>query len=583
MPIDLFPGELVVDNFAGGGGASQGIVDAIGRPVDIAINHDPEAIAMHKINHPETTHVCGSVWDVKPKALCGGRPVGLAWFSPDCTFFSKSRGGKPFRDRKSARGRRGLAWVAVRWAKEVRPRIICIENVEEFKDWGPLDDTGRPCPKRRGLSFKRWLGSLRNAGYEVEWRELRACDYGAPTIRKRLFIVARCDGERIQWPAPSHGPRGRRPYRTAAECIDWSLPCPSIFERKKPLAEKTLARIARGIRRFVLDTADPFIVPVSHGRTNDARPYSMHEPVKTVTGAHRGELALVAPSFVRTDMHKSNASCAYPPDEPLRTVTTGGGHAVVAAALAKYHGGAGANGVRSQPVDEPLRTVDTANRFALLGATLIQTGYGERPGQAPRVPHLEKPLGTVVGDQKHALVSAFLAKHYGGHESSDGGTAASEPVSTVTTRDHHALVAAHMVKLKGTCRDGQDVREPAPTVCAGGTHLAEVRAFLTRFNNNGDGQGAQLPLGTITSKDRFGLAYVRGVAYEIADIGMRMLAPRELFRAQSFEDHYVIDFEIGGKPITKEAQVRMCGNSVPPRVARAIVSANAGYAADVAA
>jgi DNA (cytosine-5)-methyltransferase 1 len=428
--------DLVVDNFAGGGGASTGIELALGRSPDIAVNHDPEAIAMHAVNHPRTRHFCESIWDIDPRMVCGRRKVGLAWFSPDCTFHSKARGAKPFRDRNRARRRRGLAWVVVRWAEAVRPRVIMLENVEEFEHWGPLGEDGLPCPERRGGTFQRWVARLRNLGYVVEWRQLRACDFGAPTTRNRLFVIARCDGESTAWPEPTHG-SGRLPYRTAAECIDWSIPCPSIFDRERPLADKTLARIARGLRRYVIDAAEPFIVP-----------------------------GPIAP-------------------------------------------------------------------------TLVQTGYGERPGQVPRALDLHQPLGTVVaGGAKHALVSAFLAKHYGGHEGSGSSLAA--PIDTVTARDHHSLVRAFLLKYYG----------------------AEQDPRLTD------------PLHTITTRHRFGLVAVRGERYVIADIGMRMLAPRELFRAQGFADSYQIDVGPHGEALTKTAQVRMCGNSVCPPLARALVTAN---------
>lgn len=463
--------ELIVDSFAGGGGASLGIEWALGRSPDIAVNHDPEAIAMHAANHPTTRHLCGDVWDVDPKAVCGGKSVALAWFSPNCTHFSKAKGGKP-RDAKI----RSLAWVVVRWAKTVRPRVICLENVEEFADWGPLDSEGQPNPEKRGFTFRRWLGALRKAGYVVETRELRACDYGAPTTRKRLFVIARCDGQPIVWPNPSHGPGCTLPWATAADCIDWSLPCPSIFTRKKPLAEKTLHRIARGIRKFVLESGDPFIVPVTHH--GDSRVHSAREPFRTITGAPRGELAYVAP-------------------------------------------------------------------------TLIQTGYGEREGQAPRSLDLGQPLGTVVaGGAKHALVSAFIAKHFGGNGTP--GSSLQIPLGTITTQDHNALVTAAL---------GQD-RRP------------EVRAFLTKFYGTSTGQSAQLPLGTVTTKDRFGLVTVAGQDYEIVDIGMRMLGSRELFRAQGFPDTYLIEPLIDGGPLSKTAQIRMVGNSVAPHVAAAVVAAN---------
>lgn len=476
--------ELVVDLFAGGGGASTGIEQAIGRPVDIAVNHDPEAVALHQANHPQTLHLVSDVFEVDPLEVTEGRPVALLWASPDCTFHSKARGGKPFRDRKGANKRRALAGVVVRWARAVRPRMIALENVEEFQDWGPLDSSGKPCPRRRGDSFRRWVAQLRNAGYQVDWRELRGCDYGAPTIRKRLYLIARCDGLPIIWPQPTHGApdslpvrrRKLRAWRTAAECIDWSLPCPSIFERKRPLAEATCRRIAAGIMRYVVNAPDPFIVPITHTKAGD-RAHSINEPMRTITTAKGGEFTLVAP-------------------------------------------------------------------------TLIQTGYGEREGQAPRAPGLDKPLGTVVaGGQKHALVAAFLAKHFTGVVGSD----LRQPIGTITAVDHHSLVTAEL----------------------GTDHRAEVRAFIAAYYGaDRDGQSVRDPMRTVPTRDRFGLVMVEGQQYEIADIGLRMLQPRELYRAQGFPDGYIIDRGPDGKPLPKTAQVRMCGNSVVPPVARAIVAAN---------
>lgn len=436
MLLRLHTDDLVVDNFAGGGGASLGIEMALGRSPDIAVNHDPEAVALHAENHPATRHLCESVWDVDPEEVTDGRRVALAWFSPDCTHFSKAKGGKP-RSKKI----RGLAWVVIRWAKAVRPRVIILENVEEFKTWGPLLDDGQPCPQRRGATFRRWICDLEACGYQAEVRELRACDYGAPTTRKRLFVIARSDGAPIVWPQATHSPET---YRTASECIEWSVPCPSIFERKKPLAENTLRRIARGVQRFAIDAEHPFIAP----------------------GA------------------------------------------------------------------------------ATISPTLIQTGYGERPGQTPRVPGLHKPLGTVVaGGVKHALVAAFLAKHYGGNYAG-AGVALDSPFHTVTAVDHHALVSA----------------------------------FLTKYYGAGTGQVLADPMHTVTAKHRFGLVTVRGHRYSIADIGMRMLIPRELFRAQGFPDSYRIEIGLGGNPLTKTAQVRMAGNSVCPPIASALVAANVTHA-----
>lgn len=500
--------ELAIDLFAGGGGASTGIEQALGRPVDIAINHDPEAVALHQANHPQTVHYVSDVFEVDPATVTEGRPVGLLWASPDCTFHSKARGGKLFRDRKQANKRRALAGVVIRWAKAMRPRLICLENVEEFQHWGPLDASGQPCPKRRGSSFRRWVAQLVNLGYSVEWRELRACDYGAPTIRKRLFLVARCDGQPIVWPTPTHAApdslpvRQKKvlPWRTAAECIDWSVPAHSIFGRTRPLAEATCRRIAKGIVRYVIEAAQPFIVPMTH--VGGDRVHSVAEPMRTITSAHRGELALAAP-------------------------------------------------------------------------TLVEVGYGERPGQAPRAPGLDKPLGTVVGARKHALVAAFLAKHYGGVVGQDLG----QSIGTVTTVDHHSLVAATLV-VNTTGHGGGAVQEPLHTVTTGGHH-ALVTAFLDTYYGTDQNPQLRAPLPTATTHDRFSLVKVHGQPYAIADIGLRMLTPRELYRAQGFPDSYLIDRGADGRTITKTAQVRMCGNSVCPPVARAIVAANYAEAAAV--
>lgn len=553
--------ELVIDLFAGGGGASTGIEQALGRFVDVAVNHDPEAVSLHQANHPQTRHFVSDVFEVDPLAVTDGQPVGLLWASPDCKHFSKAKGGKPV-----SKKIRGLAWVVVKWAKLVRPRVICLENVEEFQTWGPLADDGRPCPDRKGLTFRRWKAQLENLGYRVEHRELRACDYGAPTIRKRLFLVARCDGAPIVWPAPTHGP-GLKPYRTAAECIDWSLPCPSIFERERPLAEATMRRIAHGIKRYVIDSAKPFIVPVTH--PGDSRVNSIDEPMRTITGANRGEKALITPYMARI-------------------------------------GQTGGKGKYANSATEPLTTITSKAEHLLVSPTLIQTGYGERPGQAPRVPGLDKPLGTAVDGQKHALVAAFLAKHYGGVV----GSKLDEAIGTVTATDHHSLVSAqlvgcggrsgqsrprdasepaqtitakgdtcvvtsHLAKLRGTSNSA-GTAEPLGTVSAQGQHHAEVRALLLKYY--GTDQDPQLgePLHTVTTKDRFGLVTVAGELYAIADIGMRMLQPRELYRAQGFPDSYQIDRGADGRVLSKAAQVRMCGNSVCPPLARAIVAANYG-------
>lgn len=538
--------ELIVDQFAGGGGASLGIEMALGRSPDIAINHDPEAVALHQANHPTTQHHCESVWNVDPRVVTQGRPVGLMWLSPDCKHFSKAKGGKPVEKKI-----RGLAWIAVKWAKLVAPRVIILENVEEFQTWGPLTANDMPCPERRGLTFKRWVGSLRNLGYAVEWRELRACDYGAPTIRKRLFLVARRDGLPIVWPRQTHAQKpaqGLRAWRTAADCIDWTIPCPSIFERDRPLAENTLRRIAAGVKRYVIEAAEPFIVPITHH--GDARANSVREPLRAITAAKRGEHALVVPSLI---------DAAHGEVSPSGVRRRGRGH---------------------HDIKRPLGTIAASGNQALVGATLIQTGYGERQGQAPRVPGLDKPLGTLVSGQKHGLVSAFLAQHNTEQVGFNAGRRADQPVSTITASgSHQQVVASHLVKLRGTCKDGQRTDAPAPTITGGGWHVGEVRAFLVKYySEGGQWQSPGEPMHTVPTKDRMGLVTVAGEEYAIADIGMRMLQPRELYRAQGFPEDYRIDISYGGKPLTKIAQVRMCGNSVSPPVAAAIVAANFQFA-----
>lgn len=425
--------EMIVDAFAGGGGASTGIRAALGREVDVAINHSAAAIAMHERNHPHAIHFQEDVFEVDPREVCGDRPVRLMWLSPDCTHFSRAKGSKP-RSKKT----RALAWLAVRWAHEVRPAVMIVENVPEFRTWGPLDSDGFPVESKAGKTFALWVAKLRKLGYQVEWRELVAADYGAPTTRKRLFVIARRDGLPIVWPEPTHGRTASlfvKPWRTAAECIDWSIPCPSIFARKRPLADATLARIAAGLKKFVIDAAKPFVVPITH-TTSGTRVHSIDEPLRTITTAKGGEMALVSP-------------------------------------------------------------------------TLIQTGYGEREGQAPRALDLHAPLGTVVSSQKHAVVAAFLVKYYGG--------------------------------------SGRPETQHQPVTD---------------------------PLHTVTATARFGLVMVEGVPHEIVDIGMRMLEPHELFAAQGFPTDYRLDVELEGKQVTKTALIELCGNSVCPPVAEALVRAN---------
>lgn len=457
---------LIIDSFAGGGGASTGIEMALGRPVDIAINHDPEAIAMHKVNHPCTKHYCEDVWQVDPREAVKGQHVDLMWLSPDCKHFSKAKGAKPVNKKI-----RGLAWVAVRWAKAVRPDVIILENVEEFRTWGPLDANGIPDKKQKGKTFNLFIKALESEGYEIDYRELIASDYGAPTSRKRFFMIARCDGNPIVWPEPTHGDPDsllvcsglQKPWKCAADIIDWNIPCPSIFERKKPLVDATLRRIARGLQKFVVENPHPFIMQCYGGRYDGAGK-DINDPLPTITAVDHN--ALVMPFLVQYHSYGDEA--------------------------------------RGQDLKRPLLTLDASNRYALIA------------------PYMMHYYGTSVG---------------------------------------------------------ATVKEPVGTITAIGQHIAQVQAFLIKYYGQGIGQTINTPLDTITARDRFGLVTVQGEPYQIIDIGMRMLTPRELFNAQGFPQDYIIDRDIDGKPQTKKNQVARVGNSVVPQIAAALVRANVHEAA----
>ncbi|MEM1153090.1 MAG: DNA cytosine methyltransferase [Pseudomonadota bacterium] len=551
-----FGDELVVDNFAGGGGASLGIEMGIGRPVDIAINHDPEAIAMHKVNHPQTKHYCESVWDVDPREATKGRPVGLAWFSPDCKHFSKAKGSKPVN-----KNIRGLAWVVIRWAATVRPRVIMLENVEEFQTWGPLVDD-QPCPERKGETFKQWKNQLRDLGYVVEHRELRACDYGAPTIRKRFFLIARCDGQPIRWPEPTHG-QDLQPYLAAKDIIDFNIPCPSIFARKRPLAENTMRRIAKGMERYVLDHPNPFIVKVNHGY--DAfRGQSIDDPLQTITG--KNGYGLVTPFLAGVGGRMSQS----PPrsvEKPYHTITAKADTVLVSPFFVQRYGERKGQEPRTRSPEEPLQTIVPTSNGGVLIAPWIVKHFGGMVGTEAENPF---PTITARGTQNQLAV-AHLVRHFGKSVGSD----ARDPVGTITAGGggKTAITTSHLLKLRNNCY-GADQRDPLPTITAGGLHIGEVRAFLLKYYGTAVGQDCRDPLHSVTSKARFGLVQLYGEDYVIADIGMRMLTPRELYRAQSFRDTYQIDLEYEGRPLTKTSQVRMCGNSVPPVMAEALVQAN---------
>lgn len=534
LPIDIPSGGpgIIVDLFAGGGGASEGIRMALGRDPDLAINHDPEAVATHRENHPGTRHLIEDVWSVDPSWATQGRPVDLLWASPDCTHHSKAKGAAPNRDDK----RRSLACVITeKWIPATWPETIIMENVEEFKSWGPVDHCGRVIDAARGDTFRWFVRRLRRYGYRVEHRELRACDYGAPTIRKRLFLIAKRGNAKIVWPEPTHGPGRHEPYRTAADCIDWSLPCPSIFDRKRPLADATLRRIAKGIMRYVVDSARPFIVNVANSKTTGRGP-----------------------------------NC-WDDGQPIRTITTSPGFALVAPILEAHYGTKGGKDLRAHSASEPVRTVSTENRFGLVTAFLAKH-YGGVVGHG-----VEQPLGAVTTVDHHSVVAASLVRQFG----HSVGQPADTPVGTITAGGggKTLLSAASLVKLRGSCRDGQPLDVPAPTITAGGTHAALVHAFLVKYYGADQDPRLESPLHTVTTRHRFGLVTVQveGEPYYIADIGLRMLQPRELFRAQGFPDSYVID-HAGGKPLTKTAQVRMCGNSVCPPIAAALVRVNVNAA-----
>lgn len=522
--------ELIVDNFAGGGGASTGIELATGRPVDIAINHDPDAIAMHKANHPYTTHYCESVWDVDPKKVCRGRKVGLAWFSPDCKHFSKAKGGKPV-----DKNIRGLAWIVLKWAGTVRPRVIILENVEEFQTWGPVRK-GKPVKSRAGETFRKWKEQLESLGYCIEHRELVAADYGAPTIRKRFFLIARCDGKPIVFPEKTHAPVGseevkegrKKPWRSAAEVIDWSLPCPSIFDTSaeikekygiravRPLAENTIKRIIRGLDKFVLNTSVPFLVMVNH--TGESRGKEITDPVQTVTA--KNGYGLVSPVL-----------------EPYSIWTVSKAEqCLLMPSLVQYHTEQSEK-ARGQKVTEPLMTLDASNRYGVSAAYLTKYYGNERGGISAA-----DPLHTVTAKDREAVTAAFLSKFY----KTGVGQDTSEPLHTITTSPGHFGLT--IVKLE---RENTELG-----------HWNEIRELLNRY--------ADYKIGY----DEILLISIKNQKYFISDIGLRMLTPKELYAANGFPADYIIDKDCDGKTYGKTKQVARCGNAVPPPFAEALVRAN---------
>lgn len=577
----MIHGELIVDNFAGGGGASTGIEMATGYSVDIAINHDPEAIKMHKANHPNTKHYCENVWAVDPVKACKGHPVALAWFSPDCKHFSKAKGGKP-KDKNI----RGLAWVACRWAGLVRPRVIMLENVEEFKTWGPLGRRHHPIKAKQGETFQKFVQQLTDLGYEVQFRELIAADYGAPTMRKRFFMIARCDGKPIVWPEPTHAPADseevkaglKKPYVGAYTQLDFSLPCPSIFDTSeeikekygiravRPLAQKTMDRIARGFIKFVLNNPKPFIIQCNHG--GERRPNDIREPMPTITGKHG--YGIVEPYMVQIGQTGFTKDRSKDVREPLTTIVSKNEHCLIEPMLAPYMGTNTTNHPGGNCRD-PIHTITTGNQQCLISPTLIQY-HSETSKDGVRGQTIKDPIMTVDSSNRYGLVASFLHKYYDGGYKGAGETV-ENPLPTVTAWDHNSVVTANLIQMNNHC-DGKDIRQPLPTITAGDGHFGEVRAFLIKYYGQGTGQDIKDPLDTVTAQDRFGLVTINGTDYQIVDIGLRMLEPRELYGCQGFPDDYIIDHDYTGKTYPRSEQVRRCGNAVCPPIPAALVRAN---------
>ncbi|MBQ9348715.1 MAG: DNA cytosine methyltransferase [Oscillibacter sp.] len=542
--------ELIVDNFAGGGGASTGIELATGRVVDIAINHDSDAIRMHEANHPHTEHYQANVWDIDPVQVCRGRSVGLAWFSPDCKHFSKAKGGKPVEKKI-----RGLAWIVLRWAGTVRPRVIIVENVEEFQTWGPVR-RGKPVRKLAGQTFRRWLAQLRNLGYDTDYRELVAADYGAPTTRKRFFMVARCDGQPIVWPEPTHAPADspevlagrKKPWRGAAEIIDWNLPCPSIFETRaeikaryglsaqRPLKPNTLRRVARGLDKFVIRNRQPFIVPTGWGERDGQKP-------------RVNDINL-----------------------PLTTIVSKEKHNLCSASLIQYHTEQG-EAVRGQGLDLPLQTVDASNRYGIAAASLCKYYGGDFHGQ-----DVEEPLHTVTAKDREGVTEAFLQLfHAGGYHGK--GNSPESPINTVLSSGGISLQVVHMEELYGSGQ-GRSASYPVSTITASGAHHGVVVTTVCAADSSNLRRWPQIRellnryCGYQLGEDDVLLFQIGTGLYFMADVGLRMLTPRELYRAQGFPDDYIIDRDAEGRAYSRSAQVARCGNAVCPPMAAAIVRAN---------
>ena len=581
-----FLDEIIVDSFAGGGGASTGIELATGRVVNVAINHDPDAILMHRTNHPHTEHYQASVWDVDPVEVCRGRKVGLLWASPDCKHFSKAKGGKPV-----DKNIRGLAWIVLRWAGTVRPRVIMLENVEEFQTWGPVRK-GKPVKKLTGKTFHKWLSQLQNLGYAVEWRELVAADYGAPTTRKRFFLIARCDGLPITWPEPTHAPADsqevkagkKKPWRSAAEIIDWTLPCPSIFDTReqvrekhglnaqRPLRPNTMRRVTRGVDKFVIKSGNPFLVIVNHA--GEFRGQSLGDPLQTITAKHGYGVA--NPVMAPLTMHNNENAVGTAITDPVNTITgsgAGGHQMLITPTLAAI--GQTSGGDRGRSVTEPTHTQVSKAEECVVCPAMIQ--YHTEQSEHVRGQAVTDPIMTIDASNRYGIAAATLTKYY---NTCQHGQDVNEPLHTIMAKDREGVTLASLVKMKGTNLGGP-ATEPVQTITAGGGHHGVVTTEVAEATPGADLRNwpkirAALNeyCGYKLEDNEVILFLIGGAWYFMADIGLRMLTPRELYRANGFQDDYKIERDYLGNIYGKTKQVARCGNAVPPPFATALVRAN---------
>lgn len=601
---DNFLKELIVDNFAGGGGASVGIELATGRPVDVAVNHDEDAIAMHKVNHPYTKHYQEDVFAIEPEKVTDGRPVGIAWFSPDCKHFSKAKGGAPVEKKI-----RGLSWVILKWAmSSVAPRCIFMENVEEIQTWGPLievDGKMRPDPARAGETFNGFMAMLttgiskdhpafaeaceflkispdsvqaerlsKGLGYKAEWKVIKACVLGTPTLRKRFYMVARRDGKPIVFPEPTHGNGdGLKPYRTAADCIDMSIECPSIFGRKKDLAVNTQRRIARGLVKFVIKNPQPYLIPIGYGEREGQPPRvnDLNTPLNTVVSTCKQYV--VKPKIQPYIMSNNTNNACHGMDEPVPTVTTGNRNFVCLPSIMQYHSEQSKGEVRGQSVNKPIMTIDGSPRYALNACYISKYFSGEKQKGAS----ISEPLPSVTAVDHNAVVAANILHYYGGE---DHASAVDNPLATVTVKPRHYLMESHLCVLRNNM-GCEDMRAPMPTITAK-QHEALIATYIQKLDSTQDLKNWHKVrkllndyAGYNIAEDEILIIEINGVQHFIADVGMRMLKAKELKLAQGFPEDYIIDIEpYIGKKYSEAKQIARLGNAVCPPVAAALIRAN---------